>query len=89
MNIVAESVGNLPVTGGDMKPDFGSQEYRYVISYRNRYLPNVPIYDKLPEGWSVIRGTTTQPRGTCWINNGPFFKLRREGMAYKSALMWL
>jgi hypothetical protein len=72
-----------------MRPDVCSPEWRHTIDNRNRYLPNVPIYDSLPDGWSVIRSTLTQPSGTCWIRNGPFFKLRREGKQYKHALMWL
>jgi hypothetical protein len=72
-----------------MRPDAGSDEWRHAICHRNRWLPRVPIYDKLPDGWSVITGTLTEPRGTCWIHNGPMFKRRREGKPYKHALMWL
>jgi len=32
-------------------------------------LPNVPIYDIMPEGWGMIKGATTAPNGYVWINN--------------------
>lgn len=67
-----------------MRPDPSSKEWRHVIEYRNRWLPNVPIYDSLPNGWRVVFGAMTQPRGTCWIAKGSRF----DG-TYKHALMWL
>lgn len=79
----------VPEGNAHMRPDFDSWEWRHAIDHRNKYLPNVPIYDELPEGWKVIKNTLTQPTGTCWICNGPFFQMRREGKQYKHALMWL
>lgn len=67
-----------------MKPDFGSEEYRHVMRYRDRWLPRVPIYDRLPDGWRVLDGTLTEPDGTCWIAKGSRF-----GGTYRHALMWL
>lgn len=67
-----------------MRPDFGSKEHRHAIEYRNRWLPRVPIYDSLPDGWRVLEGTLTQPRGTCWIATGSLFN-----HTYRHALMWL
>lgn len=65
---------------------------RHCVEYRNRWHPNVPIYDALPEGWHVIHGTLTQPTGCVWICNGPFFlrdggKVRRNA-EYRAVLMW-
>lgn len=70
--------------GTRMRPDLDSREWRHAIDQRNRYLPNVPIHDKLPDGWRVMEGGTTQPRGTCWIATGSLFS-----HTYKHALMWL
>lgn len=67
-----------------MRPDLGSAEWEYAIERRNRWLPNVPIYDSLPNGWRVVIGAMTQPRGTCWIARGSRF-----GGTYRHALMWL
>lgn len=65
---------------------------RHCVEYRNRWHPNVPIYDELPEGWRVIHGATTQPTGCVWIENGVFF-LRSDGKLvwnpnYRAVLMW-
>lgn len=65
---------------------------RHCVEWRNRWHPNVPIYDALPEGWRVIHGTTTQPTGCVWIENGAFF-LRRDGKLtrnpkHRAVLMW-
>ena len=67
-----------------MKPEVGSKEWRHVIGQRNKYLPRVPIYDRLPDGWRILEGAMTQPRGTCWIAKGSRF----DG-TYRHALMWL
>lgn len=67
-----------------MKPDFRSIEYQHAIQHRNKWLSGTPIYDKLPDGWHILKGAQTQPRGTCWIANGSLFS-----GAYKHALMWL
>ena len=64
----------------------------HCVEYRNRWHQNVPIYDSLPEGWRVIHGTTTQPTGCVWIQNGPFFIREggrvRKNPSYKSVFMW-
>lgn len=70
-----------------MRPDW--KTWRHAIDHRNRWLQGIPIYDSLPDGWHVIPGTLTEPRGTCWIANGTPFQCRREGRPYKHALMWL
>ena len=67
-----------------MRPDACSAEWAHAIEYRNRWLPNVPIYDSLPNGWRVVFGSMTQPRGTCWIAKGSMF----DG-TYRHAMMWL
>jgi len=67
-----------------MRPDFDSTEWRHAIDHRNRWLPNVPIYDRLPDGWRVMEGAMTQPRGTCRIATGSLFS-----GTYRHALMWL
>ena len=70
--------------GDNMKPEPMSEEWKYVISYRNKWLKKVPIYDSIPEEWHIVNGTLTQPRGTVWIATGSFFSHDR-----KHALMWL
>lgn len=67
-----------------MRPDVCSSEWRHTIDSRNRYLQDVPIYDSLPDGWRILKGAMTQPRGTCWIARGSRF-----GGTYRHALMWL
>ena len=32
-------------------------------------LPDVPIYDIMPDGWVETKGATTAPNGYVWINN--------------------
>ena len=32
-------------------------------------LPDVPIYDELPEGWADISHIVSAPSGYHWINN--------------------
>lgn len=64
----------------------------HAVAHRNRWLPNVPIYDEVPDGWHVVKGTTTQPRGCVWIANGAPFVHDGEGWHFnhklKSALTW-
>lgn len=72
-----------------MKPEVWSDEWKRTITQRNRWFEGVPIYDKLPDGWRVIEHTLTEPSYTCWIQNGSFFGMIREGKPYKQALMWL
>lgn len=67
-----------------MRPDVWTDGWRHAIDQRNLWLPNVPIYDELPKGWHIVKGTLTQPRGTCWIGKGSRF-----GGTYRHALMWL
>lgn len=67
-----------------MRPEVGSREWRHAIDRRNKYFPGVPIYDSLPEGWRILEGAMTQPRGTCWIAKGSMFS-----GTYQHALMWL
>lgn len=31
--------------------------------------PDVPRYDKMPEGWKEIKGASTAPNGYVWIWN--------------------
>ena len=53
----------------------------------------VRVYKNLPEGWSVIKGTMTQPKGTVWIKKGSLFKKDgksgeyRKNKDYKQALL--
>ena len=37
-------------------------------NYRNM-IPNVPIYDEIPEGWADISDIVSAPSGYHWINN--------------------
>lgn len=55
-----------------------------AIAYRDRWHPDVPILDHLPEGWRVVKGTLTNPCGTCWVARGSRFN-----GTYQHALMWL
>jgi hypothetical protein len=31
--------------------------------------PDVPRYDKMPEGWKEVKGASTAPNGYVWIWN--------------------
>lgn len=40
---------------------------KYTIE---RYIEKgTEIFEDMPEGWSVLKGTTTQPSGYVWITN--------------------
>lgn len=46
---------------------------------------NVNIMETMPEGWKILDGATTAPRGYVWIYNGE----SRFGGKYQSALLKL
>lgn len=33
----------------------------------------VEVYDKMPKGWSVVTGTSTEPNGYVWVSNNKSF----------------
>ena len=40
--------------------------------YSNRFFKansDIPVLDAMPEGWGIVRGAMTAPRGYAWINN--------------------
>lgn len=41
----------------------------------------VPVYYKLPEGWRILEGTTTEPRGYRWIDNKTSFFSKEHQLA--------
>lgn len=45
--------------------------------------------EEMPEGWKVIKGTLTQPRGYVWISNGKslFEKDSNGDKVYRQALI--
>lgn len=45
--------------------------------------------EEMPEGWKVIEGTLTQPRGYVWISNGQslFARDKNGNKLYKQALI--
>lgn len=40
----------------------------YTIDYWKS--KGIKIYNELPEGWFINKGTLTNPNGTVWISNG-------------------
>lgn len=42
----------------------------------------VPVFDKLPEGWRILEGATTAPRGYRWIDNKKSFFSKEHRMAF-------
>lgn len=44
---------------------------------------SMEVLDHVPDGWRVLRGTTTEPKGYCFINNNK----SRFGGEYKHALV--
>lgn len=54
-------------------------------AFKERFGHYVEVFEELPNGWREMHGTTTQPKGYYWANNGKsFFSERKE---YRQALI--
>lgn len=44
----------------------------------------ITVLKRKPKGWSEIKGASTQPVGSTWIKNGPFFMHTKNGKLKKN-----
>lgn len=50
---------------------------------------NVPIFEEMPEGWTISKGARTAPVGFIWINNKKsLFDKERKTALLKDAKYW-
>jgi hypothetical protein len=65
---------------------------RHCLEYCERWHPDTPILEELPEGWHITKGTLTNPSGMVWVNKGPLYVRDGDGWKgnpdFECALMW-
>lgn len=48
------------------------EKHRKIREYAEEH--NIDVYEIIPDGWDILHGALTAPRGTVWMSNMKSFK---------------